>query len=672
MFPHHKLDWSISRLERRLTDTPDDTAARLEYARACLSMAAFHGGGEVWYNRALTQARRVLQADPSSPGASVVAGISLSGLDRLDPAARYLDEALKLEPERAEAHLGLGQWHARAGDRHQAIRHMEIACRQAPQAWEPHYLLGKLLVERALETGTSRRLLERSQYHMVQALQLGPSEFLLPELLHHLGVSCLRDGRYDDAYKLFTRLLEFERYRSRARYYLGLVSYHTGRYQNSIMYLRQHMEASGESARVLSRIGMAYLHQGEVAKAREACNRALALEPGDPQSRWPLGCALLEEGHGEEAVKVFKEILRDDPSHGPAFSELVRVRRDRRDDRWLHQALRAEVSVYDSLPGPTAGAPSARDATRERIRAILGALAELHDPGLVQAALRAMDLTTDEGLRFSLWESALDQLAAQRASDTARLLGQPGSGFSAQAGREALGVADLIPEPLLLQGLQISEEDLRRAAVERHGSAMPVSQHRVHVERERQEARAWQALLLLAIATRGTRSGRNLLVRWASDADPELADAARAALALMGSNEATEELRQRARNRGAEHLVDALLTQVSAPESLFRPQPVSDDSSARCSTCGRHVAEAGYMMQGAHAVICDHCLMDVARRRRELQVDDPQASCSLCTRTRLEVPAIYALHGTRVCRECVDTGLGMVEREEVDRFLAGL
>ena len=33
MYPHQKLDWSASRIEARLADHPDDTAARLELAR---------------------------------------------------------------------------------------------------------------------------------------------------------------------------------------------------------------------------------------------------------------------------------------------------------------------------------------------------------------------------------------------------------------------------------------------------------------------------------------------------------------------------------------------------------------------------------------------------------------------------------------------------------------
>ena len=47
---------------------------------------------------------------------------------------------------------------------------------------------------------------------------------------------------------------------------------------------------------------------------------------------------------------------------------------------------------------------------------------------------------------------------------------------------------------------------LKRAAVDRHGPAADVTRHRMQVERERNVARAYQGLLLLAIATRRSRS----------------------------------------------------------------------------------------------------------------------------------------------------------------------
>jgi len=685
LFPHDKLDWSIRRLEQRLDGSPDDASTRLDYAQHCLSKAWFHDGGEVWFNKALTQARRVLQHDPASPGALVVAGASLVGLDRLEPAQRYLDEALRVAPESATVHLALGAAHdaarrlgAPSGDRHQAVREVEMACRLAADAWEPHWQLGRLLWERSTElggpTGGSKRMMERSQFHTVRALELGPSAAATPQIIYHLAITCLHGARFVEADKLFTRLLDDEKLRARAQYYLGLVHYHLGKYKNAVLYLRQHLNSAPESPRVHARIGMCYLQLGEVVKAREACNRALAIDPSDLQARWTLGCALVEEDREDDALRAFKQILQDAPDHQPAFQELVRLRARRDDAEWLQAALRAEIQQFDRLP-VTARRDgkdiSPRQATRDRLGTLVRAVASTTDTP-VQTFLAGIDLTTDESLRFALWEAALDRVSTARAKAMGAALQEPGMHYSAEAGREVLALAQSLPEQLLTRGLQIDEEHLRRQAVDRHGPARDVSDHRKAIDDERREARAWQALLLLAIASHGNRSSRNLLVRWAAEADADLAEAARAALAMLGDEDSADILRKRAKARGASNLVDAMLAQVDAPSVRHPVRPAGDDDDVVCSTCGRRNHEVPLLLIGMHGSICSHCLAELARGRREHQVEQPDATCALSGRSVFEVRAMYAFRGLTLSHEVLEDGLGRLEREAVHRYLAEL
>jgi tetratricopeptide (TPR) repeat protein len=697
MFPHQKLDWNLRRLEKRTEEAPDDAAARVELASASASKAMFHEGGEVWFNKALTHARRVLQSDPTNAAALVVAGLSLVELDRLDPAERHLDEAQKLANERGDTHLALGLLLQKKGDRGGALRELELACRLAPDAWEAHATLGRMLGERAEhadDPAMSKRLTERSQFHVIRALQLGPSPSQTPPLLLDLGLSTLRAGRLDEAHRIFQRLLEHDKYKSKARQYLGMTLYHLGKYKNAILFLRQHLEDRPDAAPIWARIGMCHLHLGEVEKAREACNRALAIEPDDLQAKWTLGCALLEEGKTDDAVRLFRDILHEAPDHLPAYRELVQLRVQDRDQRWLIAALRSEVAQYDRLPLRAAGAERKRDRrapvpevqprrfVRERVKAVIRGLGELEDARrtkgetvapedeLIRVLLDAMDLCTDEGLRFLLWDAALEAMASGRAQKVADKLKEPGRGYGAAAGRDALVLASILPEPLLVRGLQIEEDDLKRAAVDRHGPAKDVAGHRSNVDRERQEARAWQALLLLGVAVRGTRSGKNLLMRWASDADQDLADAARAGLAMHGDQGAIDRLRERARPRGAEHLVDALVAWNSPSEQRFQVHPVSDDEVAVCTCCGKRAGEVAHLIAGENAVLCTNCATQIARERRELTQEDPNLGCELCGRTNLEARAVYLFHDTVVCATCVDYTLGLLEREEIDRYLA--
>ena len=42
-------------------------------------------------------------------------------------------------------------------------------------------------------------MVERSEYHTVRALELGATEAIQPQLLHHLGITSLHQGRHAEA-----------------------------------------------------------------------------------------------------------------------------------------------------------------------------------------------------------------------------------------------------------------------------------------------------------------------------------------------------------------------------------------------------------------------------------------------------------------------------------------
>jgi ATP-dependent protease Clp ATPase subunit len=89
----------------------------------------------------------------------------------------------------------------------------------------------------------------------------------------------------------------------------------------------------------------------------------------------------------------------------------------------------------------------------------------------------------------------------------------------------------------------------------------------------------------------------------------------------------------------------------------------------RCTTCGREAGEVTHMMAGAHAVVCDRCVIKV-RQHRESMLAPDDARCKLCDRSHFEVPGLYRHNNVDICSKCMKLSLGLLEREEVDRFLA--
>ncbi len=670
MYPHQKLEWTQARLEERLDATPDDAEARTELARVCLSRALYHGGGEAMAAQALQHARKLVHDDPEAPEGHVLAGAALVASDRPEAAKKYLDEAMRLAPARGDLHLALGALYRSQRDLHLAIKHLENACRAAPESWECHLLLGRALSERARTVGGAR-LIERAQYHMVQALSLEPSPDLLPALMRDLGLLCLNTGRYADAEKLFIRLRQNPRFSTPARKYLGQVAYALGKYKSAIQHDRQYLEAlaagaQGEDPGVLAQIGMSYLHLGELDRAREFCNRALVLDPDLLVARHALGCVLVEEGQISDAIKLFRDTLHEHPEHVQSYVELARTRRRAGDAVWLQKALAVETGEYDKLP-VTGGPAAPRTVARRRIDVLLDELRAV-GPSSVSAVLGALDLTEDEGLRFALWEAACGLAAGHVADELGARLREPGRFFSVNLARNALAAAAWIPEPALTSGLNVTLEDVQRAAVDRRGNAVDLGAHRRAVEGEREVARAWQAVLLLAIATRRSRSARQLLTSWGQGVDPELAVAVHAAQAMCGEPEAIKSLHRRGQEKGSVVLVDRLLARIVPPPRRGEPTAVQGGDT-RCSACGRTGAEATHLMTGTRAVLCDHCIGEVVQNRLALTAPD-DAACHLCGRTHFEARSLWRIHGVDVCVHCVDLSVGLRERETVDRFLA--
>lgn len=666
LFVHQKLDWTIGKLEVRARGALDDVPLRMELARCLLSRGLFHGTGENDCTQALALARKTLNEDPAHAEALVVAGLALLGMDRQQAAARYLEQAEAIEPERPDLFVGLGMSEQVAGDPGSAVRHYEAACRVAPDAWECHLLLGRALMSAARSQGHPRRLIERSQYHLVQALKREPPADQAAPLLKDLGISCMLTGRYREAEKFFIRLREHQRHAPSARYHLGQVAYEMGKYNNAIQHFRQYLRDRPDEAKVLARMAMAWFQLGDYRRARETCHQALMADPADVTARHALGCTLAEEGETTEAVKVFREALKEQPDHLPSYIEMVRLRRALGDQKWLVQALETEVGNYDRLP--LGGKLDARRVTRERIRVVLDELRSV-GPSTIRAVLGAIDRTQDEGLRFLLWEASCALATASVADGVSARLRDPGRNYGAEVGGQALAVATGIPEPVLSAALQVEETDLKRATVDRHGPAHDVQQHRRNLDLERNRARAWQALLLLAIGMRRSAAGKALLRSWAEAADAELAAAAWAGLAMYGEPDATRRLAHRADHRGAGRVVERLLAQITPRAAHREPRRVSDGEQTRCTTCGRQPDEVTHMMAGGEVVICDQCVLKVRQHRSTLAAPDG-ATCGLCGRTPFEASGLYRYNGIDVCSSCLQLSLGLLEREEVDRFLA--
>jgi hypothetical protein len=88
---------------------------------------------------------------------------------------------------------------------------------------------------------------------------------------------------------------------------------------------------------------------------------------------------------------------------------------------------------------------------------------------VVPSVLSAIDRTQDEGLRFLLWEAALQLAQTARPTAVSQKLKAPGDAYGIDLGIEALTVAVGASRSRAHGRLVIEEDDLKRNAVNRHG-----------------------------------------------------------------------------------------------------------------------------------------------------------------------------------------------------------
>ena len=111
------------------------------------------------------------------------------------------------------------------------------------------------------------------------------------------------------------------------------------------------------------------------------------------------------------------------------------------------------------------------------------------------------------------------------------------------------------------------------------------------------------------------------------------------------------------------------MAQVLPPVTLQKPRRISDGEGATCTTCGQGSHEVAHMITGGHAVICDQCVLKVSQNRATMVAPD-DARCNLCGASHFESSGLYRFQGVDICSDCLQLSLGLLEREEVDRFLS--
>jgi len=234
--PGH-VDEAIEGFQRVLASGEMQAAAHAGLARAYWQKYLWRSHDRVWLEQAEDVARRAVELDSDLAAGRVSLALVLVELRRFDEAAAELDEALLLEPQRAEAHF------ARA--------RLEVS-RSRPEAAHAAF-------ESALETGYE-----------------GHELYALRGQLHY------KEGHYEAAAGEFEKSIELAPDSVLGHRNLSAAYFMLGRHGEAAAELQKALEIQPTPS-LYTNLGTLFFYQGLYSKAAEAMEKAVAFPGGASQ-----------------------------------------------------------------------------------------------------------------------------------------------------------------------------------------------------------------------------------------------------------------------------------------------------------------------------------------------------------------------------------------------------
>lgn len=280
-------------------------------------------------------ARLALERKPARADIGAFLADLLIQQDRLEEAARVLQDAVRQDPRLPGGYRRLGMVLDRLGDRAGAEKALEQAVQVAPQDATARLLMGRLLWEQGRLPQAEAALEEACRLDT----QLSGAVYLLSQVQSRLGKADAarqsqtrfaelkqkekqlldaRNTNYDDA--AYLRALA-------AGFHLELGDFCMRRHETACAeaHLRQAIALDPEQPRGLALLASILLRANRAQEARPLCETLVRLQPGEVSSRVNLGTLLLQLNEEAAGEKELKKALELDPRQPQALNNLARL-----------------------------------------------------------------------------------------------------------------------------------------------------------------------------------------------------------------------------------------------------------------------------------------------------------------------------------------------------------
>lgn len=431
---------------------PTDAAVQVRAGNYLLAARRFED--------AKSRAEAALKTHPHDIDAHVLLGNSLAGLRNLDEAIAEIDEAIKLDPDRGATYANLGMLRMSRGDYEAAetalkrsvelaphslaarlaLAHYYWASRKLPEA--ERELRGALAVQpgnptanRAMAlylvsrnrgaeaepyvkklagTGAAPFALADFYLHQKRAgeaiaelQQLRTQERLAVPAGHRLAQAYAVHGDRAEAERVLGELLAKDPRDAQSLLIQGELLAQEGRREDALAKFKAAAEIDAASPRLQFALGRGYAARGDLDLARAAYAEVLKLNPSAAAAQMELSRLNLLAGRPEDAVRLSREAVKNEPKSLDARIALVRALIARGD----------LVAADQALDGLEKAAP---EVAAVHVQKALAAMARKNWPSAHHSLQRALaiDPASFEALNSLV---VLDLLAGNPAAAKARV-----------------------------------------------------------------------------------------------------------------------------------------------------------------------------------------------------------------------------------------------------------